>query len=108
MRAHMTRSRLPLRVELLENRCVPTTATLTGGVLNVFGTSGVDDIHVSQANGAISVSGVAQSFSASQVKLISVEAMGSDDVVTVACESLDRFRTDQSGRASNDEGAHAA
>jgi uncharacterized protein YkwD len=68
---------------LLEDRTVPTTASLTGGVLNVFGTSGPDVIQIGQSNGLISISDVATSFSAAQVSLISVEAGASDDVVAI-------------------------
>jgi uncharacterized protein YkwD len=76
--------RAPLLFEHLEDRTVPTTATLTGSVLNVLGSYGADVIQISQASGVINVSGVATVFDANQVKLISIEAGASDDVVTVS------------------------
>jgi uncharacterized protein YkwD len=83
MRSRKSGVRARLLFEHLEDRTVPTTATLTGGVLNVLGSSGADNIQVSQSNGVINVSGVTNTFNASQVKLISIEAGAADDVVTI-------------------------
>jgi uncharacterized protein YkwD len=74
-----------LVLESLEERTVPTTAALSGnGVLTVLGSGGADLIQISQANGQLSVSGVAQTFAAGSVNTVVVDAGEGDDVITVA------------------------
>ncbi len=72
-----------LFLESLEKRIVPTTATLTDRVLNILGTPGADNIQIDQSNKIISVSGVASSFEANRIDLISIEAGAGDDFVSI-------------------------
>jgi len=84
MRAQKTPKRARLGLEPLENRIVPTSATLSNGVLTVLGDMSNVSIQIGQTNGQISVSGVSQSFNSSQVKMISVEAGDGNNTITVA------------------------
>src|SRR5947209_7077505 len=77
--------RTRLDILRLEDRVVPTVATLTGnGILTVLGSGGNDAIQVTQTNGQIAVSGVAQTFAASGVNTIVVDAGEGDDTIAVA------------------------
>ena len=77
------------RLEVLEDRAVPTTAVLSGGVLTVRGSNLAETIRVKQVNGNLSVTGInisttngfRSSVSASVVTSISVVALGGNDVV---------------------------
>lgn len=78
-------SRLHLALTRLEDRSVPAvTATLLNGVLGVMGDSASNNISIGLSNGQITVSGVAQTFSPSQVASISVAGGDGDDVITVS------------------------
>lgn len=59
------------------------TATLTSGVLNVYGTNGNDNIRFAQISGKIYISGVATSFKASKVSSIVVRLQEGDDAVSL-------------------------
>src|SRR5262249_2811939 len=85
MRAHLNgkRPRPRLHLEHLEDRTVPTTLTLTGSTVTVTGSLLGDQININQSNGVISVSGVSQTFSASQVNRIVVDACDGDDTITI-------------------------
>jgi uncharacterized protein YkwD len=84
MRAQNPPKRARLDLEALENRIVPTSATLNNGVLTVLGDMSNVSIQIGQSNGQISVSGVSQSFTSSQVKMISVEAGDGNNTITIA------------------------
>src|SRR5262249_7130251 len=45
-------------VEVLEDRCLPSHATLSSGVLNIQRTTGIDTIIVRQINNVLSIDGV--------------------------------------------------
>lgn len=78
-------SRFHLALTRLEDRTVPAvTATLLNGVLGVMGDSAANNISIGLSNGQITVSGVAQTFSPSQVGTISVAGGDGDDVITVS------------------------
>lgn len=85
MRSHLPLTRTRLRVESLEDRTVPTTANLANdGVLTLLGTGNADTIQITQTNGTISISGVAQTFSASGVNTIVIDGSEGNDTITVA------------------------
>ena len=72
-----------LAVEFLEDRTVPTTATLSGnGVLTVLGSSGAEVINWT-INGQLGVSGVAQTFASGSVNTVVVDAAEGDDTINV-------------------------
>jgi len=79
-----TRDRLArkLQVERLERRDLLTTGVLDSqGVLRITGTEAADYIFVYQQSGQFYVTGVNQSFNAAQVRKISIDALGGDDVI---------------------------
>ena len=80
-----TRRRPELTCQLLEARDVPAaTAALVGGTLAVAGTAGNDRIHVTEANGVITVddgSTRVGDFDASAVTAVTVDAGAGDDLV---------------------------
>jgi uncharacterized protein YkwD len=76
--------RAHLRCETLEDRAVPATANLTNGVLTIFGNSGQDNIQVNQSNGQLTVSGIAGSYSTSQVRAIVVDTGDDADTITLS------------------------
>src|SRR5262249_55367513 len=66
-------SYLRLALTRLEDRTVPAvTATLLNGVLSVLGDSAPNNISIGLSNGQITVSGIAETFSAGQVASITV------------------------------------
>jgi uncharacterized protein YkwD len=75
----VTAARTRLRVEPLGWRDCPTTASLFNGVLTVTGTTGNDQIQVTEANGVISAAG--QSFNSAQVGLVVITALEGDDTI---------------------------
>jgi hypothetical protein len=64
------------------------TATLSLGVLRVNGTILADSIQVKQANGVITVFGVAGYFPAAAVNRIEVNGYGNDDVIRLNSETM--------------------
>jgi hypothetical protein len=78
-------------LELLEQRDVPTTATLSGGYLYVMGTSGSDYITISQSSNRISVSSTAitvgssrySSIDAGYVNKVVVYGYAGNDVINL-------------------------
>lgn len=70
-----------LRMEVLEARDVPTTATLTDHTLTITGTSGDDSIIVKQTDTQTTVSGVSGSFQNYQINLIVINSGAGDDTV---------------------------
>jgi hypothetical protein len=82
-KTHRDRSR-KLRCETLESRqMLAASAYLSGGVLNVVGTSGDDDIGVYQVGKNIYVEGVDGSWSDKAVKHISINCGDGDDYVQI-------------------------
>jgi hypothetical protein len=75
-------------LEVLEARDVPSTASLAGGVLNVYGTNAADNLTFSITNGQLAITGVAQTFTASAVARITVYAYGGDDLVDLSRISI--------------------
>jgi hypothetical protein len=73
----------PPGVEALEDRCVPTTAKLSGGVLSILAKPGADAILVSLAGPKITVSGVRQTFRAGAVHEIVVNTQGGNDAIAL-------------------------
>ena len=73
-----------LQVEALEAREVPATAVLSAGVLSITGTDGADQITVREGAGQLVVAGLAQSFSASEVRRVEVRGLGGDDMIDVS------------------------
>lgn len=75
-----------LQVEQLEGRaCLAATASLTSqGFLQIQGTAASDNIALTLVSGQVSISGVATKFAATQVKTISVQTGGGNDVVNFA------------------------
>jgi hypothetical protein len=71
------------RLENLESREVPTTASLSGGLLTIYGTNSADAIAINTVRNQITVSGVRQTFSASSVSRVVVYARGGNDFVTL-------------------------
>lgn len=73
-----------LQIEALESReLMAVTAALTGGgILNVVGTDGADQINFRQISNAISIVGVSGSWTADQVKAIVVDLRAGNDVVS--------------------------
>jgi len=71
-------------VEALEDRCVPTTAKITNGVLFITGTPKFDVIHVGLAGPKIRVNGVQQAFRANAVQEIVIDTRGGHDKITLA------------------------
>ena len=71
------------QVEQLESRVTPTTASMVGGILVVYGTDGADDILVTKnTNGSYSVSGVSGTFGG--VSQVRVYGQAGDDRIEVA------------------------
>ena len=76
-------------VELLEDRCLPTTAVLAGGTLAVKGTNGNNNLEVRQVDGRISVVGVSikvgaqktPSVSEAKVARITIKGFGGADTI---------------------------
>jgi uncharacterized protein YkwD len=84
MRAQPCFRRVRLGLEILEDRSVPTTATLAqDGVLTFIGTTGADNIQVTQSHGVISASGVSQTFAAASVGVIVIDGDEGNDTITV-------------------------
>jgi len=83
MRAPTKIVRTKLLCETLEDRAVPATANLTNGVLTIFGSSGQDNIDISQSNGLLTVSGISQSYNASQIRAVVVDTGDDADTITV-------------------------
>jgi hypothetical protein len=72
-------------VEQLEMRAVPAvTVGLAAGVLTVNGTTGNDSIVLKQANGLVSVDGVATTFAASSINSVVVNAGAGNDTVSLS------------------------
>lgn len=71
-------------VEVLEDRCVPTTAKLINGILFIDGTPRFDNIRVGLAGPKIRVNGVQQAFRAKAVREIVIDTHGSHDKITLA------------------------
>ncbi|HLW67385.1 MAG TPA: CAP domain-containing protein, partial [Gemmataceae bacterium] len=84
MRVRNLAKRSQLGLELLESRVVPTTASLTNGVLTVLGPPTSGSIQITESNGQIAVSEVTGAFAASQVKTITVDPGDSDVSVNVS------------------------
>lgn len=63
------------------------TATLNAGVLRINGTHAADAISVKQANGVISVNGVAGYFPAVAVSRIEVNGLGGNDLIRLNSEA---------------------
>ena len=76
-----SRSSFGPSVEPLEERSVPTTAVLSGGVLQIRGTNAADRILVKRLGDMIKVSGVPRSFRIDQVRQIVINAGGGNDLV---------------------------
>ena len=74
---------MKLRMEMLEARDVPTTATLTDHTLTITGTGGADSITVKQTNTQTTVSGVTGSFVTGQINLIVINSGAGDDTVAL-------------------------
>lgn len=73
------------RVEQLETRAVPAvTLSLAAGVLTVNGTTAAETIVLKQANGVVSVDGVATTFASSTVNSIVVNTGAGNDTVSLA------------------------
>jgi hypothetical protein len=70
-------------IESLEDRSVPTTAGLSGGILNVIGTARSDAITVSLAGANLKVSGVKRSFHASAVHAIVINGGGGNHFIDI-------------------------
>src|SRR3954447_5272719 len=74
-----------LALTRLEDRTVPAvTATLLNGTLSVLGDGANNAITLGLDNGQITVSGVAQTFAASQVAGITVDGSDGDDILSVS------------------------
>lgn len=81
----MERSRFArLHLEALEARDVPTTASLAGGVMNIYGTSAADEITVTTEDGLVHITGVERTFAASAVVRITVFGYGGNDAVDLS------------------------
>lgn len=74
------RAKMLPQIEILEDRCVPTTASLSRGVLRVTGTNAAEAIRINQAGAKIVVQGVL-SVKTSQCRQIVVDAQGGNDVI---------------------------
>jgi hypothetical protein len=70
-------------IESLEDRCVPTTAQLSSGILSIIGKAGADVINVGLAGSKIKVSGVHQSFRAGAVHEILVNTRAGNDFIAL-------------------------
>src|SRR5262245_11914330 len=79
MNAKRPLSAKPL-VDALEDRCVPTTVTLSNGILRVVGTDASEAIRLTQTTKLIRVEGVADT-PAGKVRGIAVDARGGDDTI---------------------------
>jgi Ca2+-binding RTX toxin-like protein len=77
-----------LLLEWLEERSVPSTATLANGTLTVTGTSAADYIVVRRAQDMISVDGTPLKVPATQVKQVVVNAGAGNDIVRLDSENL--------------------
>lgn len=100
MRAPTRMVRTRLRCEALEDRAVPATASLTNSVLTVFGNSGPDNIQISQSNGLVAIAGVPETYAASQLRAIVVDA--GDDADTIAVNANVTIETYLYGGSGND------
>lgn len=73
------------RVEQLETRAVPAvTLSLAAGVLTVNGTTAAETIVLKQANGQVSVDGVATKYASSAVNSIVVNTGAGNDTVSLS------------------------
>jgi uncharacterized protein YkwD len=77
--------RARLNVVRLEDRTVPAvTASLVNGLLTVYGDGADNQITLNLSNGNYSIGGVAQTYVASAVRAITIDAGDGNDVVTVS------------------------
>jgi hypothetical protein len=77
-------TRTALTFERLEDRSVPATAVLSAGVLTVTGTAGNDTIVLQQANGRVSISGIAATFSSASIQKVVVNSGAGNDTVSLS------------------------
>jgi hypothetical protein len=70
-------------IESLEERCVPTTAKLSGGILDVAGTARSSAIVVHLSGGKLEVNGVRGSFRAGAVRLLEIQAGPGNEVIDI-------------------------
>lgn len=95
------RTRTVLNMQQLETREVPTTATLSNGILRITGTAAADTIRLTQNTTQITVEGM-RSYNTGQVQVISVDAFAGDDRVDLRGVTLGSLRTEVYGRDGND------
>src|SRR5438309_782434 len=72
-----------LDFDCLESRDMPSTASFSGGVLSIIGTPQADRIHLRESASRLTVDGFSGSISVSQIRKITIDARGGDDVVTL-------------------------
>jgi uncharacterized protein YkwD len=100
MRPRFFSKRTQLGLESLEHRIVPTTASLTNGVLTVLGAPASGTIQITESSGQIAVSEVSGTFAASQVKMITVDpgdgnvSVNVSSAVTAECWLFTGFGND--------------
>lgn len=70
-----------INVETLEDRCVPSTASLSNGILRIVGTDAAETIRVDQSGSQITVQGLAARYNAASIRGVVVEARGGNDTV---------------------------
>lgn len=75
-------------IEMLEDRTVPTTATLDNGMLTILGTNKADTITLKQTATKITISGVAESFPISKVSSIMIKGLDGNDRIDAFAMNL--------------------
>ena len=85
MKLPTIRKSVLLAPEMLEDRTTPTTATLSGGILRVMGTSGSESIRVIQTSSLLSVVGVRSFYSAGCSRIYVNAGSGNDTVDLRTC-----------------------
>src|SRR3954468_23725690 len=81
MNANRTLTTKPA-LEALEDRFVPTTASISNGILYVQGTNAPETIRVTQSGTRITVEGVGY-VNAADVRGVNVDAKGGNDTIDV-------------------------
>jgi hypothetical protein len=81
----MTARQSPFRptIESLEDRCVPTTARLADGILNVVGPASSGAVDVALSRGTLKVSGVHRTFRACAVHEIDIHAGAGNEFIDI-------------------------
>jgi hypothetical protein len=69
--------------DVLEDRCLMTTASLSGGLLRINGSDRAETINITRSGSLVRVSGLRNTFQVNQVQQIRVTGLGGDDTISI-------------------------